>query len=276
VGYFQELVSSSIIALREVFEASILVSIVTATLRRLGKSNLLRYVYLSVVLSVIVGLLAGGLLWTIYGYFPSKELVEAVFAIVAAILITTVIYWMARVGPTIAQHVEERVAIISSAKGVMYFTLIIVSREVIETILLSAPFLVRNPLLSATGIVLGAVIAVLIAYTFYIASTRISLRRFFLYTSIVLVLIASGLVGYGVHELLEWVSEERNYSGLLVVQVYNLDLPRSHPLADNGWAGSLLSVLLGYSDEMKLGRVATQFPYLVASLVLVLRAYRRK
>ncbi len=180
---------------------------------------------------------------------------------------------MARVGPTIAENIKKHITIISSAIGVAYFTLIIVSREAIETVLLVAPFLSRNLVLVATGVLAGAISAIALAYIFYVAGRKISLRLFFYYTSLLLVFIASGLVGYSVHELLEW-ARDRGYTGILLVQVYDLDLPEFHFLSNEGWIGSLLSVLAGYSDEMKFGRLVAQLLYLLSSLVVVIRAYK--
>lgn len=48
------------------------------------------------VASIIAGFAPGVVVWSIYGAFLERELVEASFSLIAAVLLTTMIYWMAK------------------------------------------------------------------------------------------------------------------------------------------------------------------------------------
>ena len=153
------------------------------------------------------------------------------------------------------------------------FVFIIVFREAIETVLITAPYLIRAPAETLAGIVVGSLPAIGLAAIIYYAGVRLNLRKFFLITSILLVFIASGLVGYGVHELVEW-AEESGLSGIIFEKAYDLGLPKGHIMSSEGVVGSILSVLVGYSDSMEWARVLAQFLYLALGLLVVLRGYR--
>ncbi len=263
----------SLISFREGLEAAILVALIVAVLRRMGRHGFVGVALVSALASVLIGVLAGWVVLRVYGGLPEKELFEGAMSLLAAGLVTTVIVWMARAGPRMAREVESRLSVVSSAAGVALFTFVAVSREALETVLMSTPYLVRDPAGSLAGLALGLGASLLLASAIYAFGVRMSLRRFFLATSILLVFVASGLVGYGVHEILEYAEEDLGYTGILTVKAFDLGIPEGHPLDPASPLGSLLSVLVGYSDSMEVGRAIAQFAYLAASLALVLSAY---
>ncbi|MET1127783.1 MAG: FTR1 family protein [Thermoproteota archaeon] len=269
----QELVGSALIALREALEASLIVAIVVATLNRLGRKDLLKWAWLGVASSIATGVASGAGVWLAYGAFPEKELFEAVSSFVAVAVLTTVIYWMARHGPRLASEIRERLGVIGTAAGVAGFVFVIVFREAFETVLITVPYLVRNPAYTVAGVAAGTAVAVGFASAMYLFGVKVNLRRFFFTTSVLLVLIASGILGYGVHELAEWMEEDMGYEGFLVERAYDLGLPKTHVLSAKGAVGSVLAVLFGYSDSMEWMRVIAQLAYLALGLVVVLRAY---
>ncbi|HID42137.1 MAG TPA: hypothetical protein EYP33_08315 [Pyrodictium sp.] len=59
-------------------------------------NDLTRYAGIGVVASIIAGFAPGVVVWSIYGAFLERELVEASFSLIAAVLLTTMIYWMAK------------------------------------------------------------------------------------------------------------------------------------------------------------------------------------
>ena len=269
----EELLGSALVTFREALEAGLIVAITVITLKKISKENLIKWAVLGVAVSVVLGILAGSLVWISYGIFPEKELFEAISAFIAVAVLTTVIYWMARKGPQFSAEIKEKLGLIGSAAGVALFVFIIVFREAIETVLITAPYLIRAPAETLAGIVVGSLPAIGLAAIIYYAGVRLNLRKFFLITSILLVFIASGLVGYGVHELVEW-AEESGLSGIIFEKAYDLGLPKGHIMSSEGVVGSILSVLVGYSDSMEWARVLAQFLYLALGLLVVLRGYR--
>ncbi|MCE4611346.1 MAG: FTR1 family protein [Desulfurococcales archaeon] len=266
--------ASALVTFREAFEAALLLSIILIVLSRLGRKELRPYAYAATLVSILLGIGLGGGVYILYHGFPEKALFEAFSAYLAAVVLVTVIIWMARHGPNIKREVEEKLAKAFTPISVAIISFIFVFREVLETILITAPFLVQNPPATVAGVVVGTVGALILVSLIYLVGLKINLRLFFLATSIMLVFVASGLVGYGTHELLEWVEERGVELGVLGVKVYSLNIPESSLLHPNNLIGGVLSVLLGWYHYMELARFLAQFMFLSLGLFYVLRSYR--
>jgi len=268
-----EILGSYIIVLRETLEASLILAIILTVLSKTGRRDSYRYVGIGVIISIILGMISGILLWLIYNGFPEKELFEGISSIIAVSVLTSVIYWMAKAGPRITWSISSRVKMLSSGLAIVVFTMIIVYREVLETILLITPYITSSPHQALTGSVAGVISSIILSYLIYVAGYRINIRSFFLYTSILLVFIASGILGNGIHELAEWVSDEGIYNGFLITDAYNLGLSEDSILHNNGVIGSILAVLFGYSTSMEWIRLAVQALYILISVPIILKAY---
>ncbi len=269
---------AALISFREGFEALLILAIVASYLKRTGRGALVKHVLLGGVAAIIAGLTLGVLSYSVYEASVEKELIEAVGAFVAVPVLTSVIYWMARKGPRIREELETRVERLSvsgkTALGLLALGFIVVVREAVETVLFVTPLLFRNPLGTVMGIALGLAASAMLSYAVFRAGMRINLRNFFYITSILLVFVASGILGYGVHEALEWAEEEGIDMSFLGLNVYSLSVPESSLLHEGNMLGSLLAVMLGYTTEMELARLVAQTGYLVIGLILVARAYR--
>jgi high-affinity iron transporter len=149
-----------------------------------------------------------------------------------------------------------------------------VFREGLETVLFLTPFLVEDAFGTATGLLLGVVTSVALAYAIFFAGMKISMRRFFYFTSILLVLLAGGLAGYGVHELIEYTGE--GAWGLLGQRAYVLSIASDNPLHHKGVIGSVFAVMFGYTVSAEWARVIVHLSYLAVALPLVLWVYRKK
>ena len=62
---------------------------------------------------------------------------------------------------------------------------------------------VADPLASAIGLVSGFATAIAVGYLIFKAAIRIDLSTFFTYTGIALIVVAAGVLAYGVHEFQE-------------------------------------------------------------------------
>ncbi|MCE4602107.1 MAG: FTR1 family protein [Desulfurococcales archaeon] len=264
---------SLVIALREVLEASLILAIILTTLSKTGRSDMRKYVVMGLAGSVTLGLATGYTVWYLYGSFPKKELFEAIASLTAAAVLTWVIYWMAKTGPQLAWNITRKVSLITSGIGLVVFTFIVTYREALETVLFLVPYMLSKPLDTVAGALAGGIMAVGIAYMIYIAGYRISLRRFFMLTSILLTFVASGILGYGIHELAEVMEEDGIYTGVLLEEAYNLGISEGSLLHNNGLVGSILAVMFGYSVSMEWIRLIIQLGYLAILIPLILRAY---
>ena len=266
--------ATALITFREAFEAALLLSIILLVLSRLGRGELRPYAYAATIISIILGIGLGGGVYVLYHGFPEKTLFEALSAYLAAIVLVTVIVWMARHGPNVKREVEEKLAKAFTPLSVAIVSFIFVFREVLETILITAPFLVQNPSATIAGVIVGTVGALIFASLIYIVGLKVNLRLFFLATSIMLVFVASGLVGYGTHELLEWAEEKGVELGILGAKVYRLEIAESNLLHPNNVLGGILSVLLGWYHYMELARFLAQFSFLGVGLFYIMRSYK--
>ena len=137
------------------------------------------------------------------------------------------------------------------------------------------PFLVTNVAATLIGAVLGMGSALILSYAIFVFGMRIDLGKFFYYTSILLILLASGLFGYGVHELIEYWKYGGAELGWLGDYAYVLNIPGDSIFHHKGAVGSIFAVMLGYTVKAEWARVIVHLAYLAVALPLVIRIYRK-
>lgn len=266
---------------REGLEAALVTAIVVTYLKRTGRGLLLHYVYQGVYLAIVMSLFCGMVIWFTYGILSgtSKALFEGTAALLAVIVLTSMIYWMATKGKELKAELERRVETImirGTTLALTSFSFIIVFREGLETVLFLTPFLLGDLLSTLGGAILGILASVFLAYLVFMAGMRINIRRFFYYTSLLLVLLAGGLVGYGVHEILEYMEGVGVYTGWLGELAFDLNIPSDSPLHHKGLIGSVLAVMFGYTVAAEWARVIIHLVYLAIALSLVFHTYKSR
>jgi len=268
-----------LIAFREVLEAALITSIVLAYLARSGRSGLSRYVWYGVFSAAAASVVLGAVIISVYGGLSEsmKPLFEGVAALIAVAVLSFMIYWMATRGKELKAEVERRVESIATrgaAVGLVSFAFVAVFREGLETVLFLTPFLVEDVAGTVAGLLLGIVTSLVLAYAIFFAGMKISIRRFFYFTSILLVLLAGGLAGYGVHELIEYTGE--GAWGLLGQNAYVLNIAADSPFHHKGVIGSVFAVMFGYTVSAEWARIIVHLVYLIIALPLVLWVYQKK
>jgi high-affinity iron transporter len=198
-AFFQALV----ITLREGFEAFLIVAISLAYLRKSGRARLTSAVHWGIAAAVGVSVLGGYLLF----HAPNQELLDGPLAIVAAVSVTWMIVHMWRAGRRMKGDIEGRLQSSSvrpgtaAFTGVFLFTLLMVSREGMETALLLMQL--RGTLYLAVGAVTGVVGAAGVAWLWSRYGHRVNLALFFQVTAIFLFVFVVQLVIRGAHEMAE-------------------------------------------------------------------------
>ncbi len=209
---------------------------------------------------------------------PSKALFEGVAALIAVVVLSSMIYWMATKGKELKMEVEKRLETIvtrGSTLALTSFTFIVVFREGLETVLFLTPFLVDDAFGTLVGASLGVVASLALAYAIFVVGMKINIRKFFYFTSILLVLLAGGLVGYGVHELAEYSEDVGIALGWFGQPAYVLNIPTGNPLHHKGVVGSILAVMFGYTVSAEWIRVIVHLAYLAIALPLVFWVYKK-
>jgi high-affinity iron transporter len=195
-----------VITLREGLEAFLIVAISLAYLRKTGRAALVPAVRWGIVASIVLSIGAGVLL----ARAANQALWEGVLALVAAVLVASLTVHMWRAGRYMKRDIEGKLEA-SSARtgaaaffGVFMFTLLMITREGMETALLmnALLFTVQSPQLIA-GAVGGTILAALVAFLWSRYGHRVNLARFFQVTAVFLLVFVVQLLIYGLHELTE-------------------------------------------------------------------------
>src|SRR3989338_513154 len=253
--------SSFLITSRETLEAALVVGVVMAYLTKTNNSQYKKTVYYGVVFGVVLSILAATAFTLLSGGFEGRaeEIFEGFTMLFASVLLTTMILWMMK-QVNIAKHIESKVAahIGKSSYNSTYayglFALIVVAvlREGIETVLFFGALNYTSGI-SFIGATLGILTAIGIGYLFFVGSRKINLKKFFTITSILLILIAAGLVAHGVHEL-----QEAALIPMGVEHVWDM----KSILDENGIFGSFLKGLFGYNGNPSLIELLAYAVYL--------------
>ncbi len=270
-----------LLAFREGLEAALITAIILAYMKRTKRNSLSRYVWYGVYLAIAVSLVGGAFIWLVYGNLSgaTKALFEGGAALFAVLVLSSMIYWMAMKGRKLKVEVEKRVRDIVSrgaSLALISFSFAAVFREGLETVLFLTPFLLEDAEATLAGAFLGIGASIILAYAIFNIGMKINVRKFFYFTSILLVLLAGGLAGYGIHELAEYSADVGVELGWLGEPAYILDIPKENPLHHKGIIGSVFAVMFGYTVEAEWIRVIVHLVYITIALPMVIWVYQRK
>lgn len=200
------MMTAFVITLREGLEAFLIVAISLAYLKKTGRHALLPAVHWGIGVSVLLSIAAGVLL----AQANNQALWEGVLALTAAILVASLTMHMWRAGKRMKTEIEGRLEA-SSVKvgraaflGVFGFTLLMITREGMETALLMNSLLFQvKSMQIVTGAAAGTIAAASVAWLWSRYGYRVNLSRFFQVTAIFLLIFVVQLLIYGFHELTE-------------------------------------------------------------------------
>jgi len=195
------------IALREGIEAFLIVAMILSYLKRTGRAALARAVYWGTAVSVVTCFGAG----LLFARAANKSLWEGILALVAAILVGSLLVYMKRVSARLKSDLEARLAARTQTQsrerafwGVFAFTLLMITREGMETALLitTALFQLKSSTVFA-GLALGLAAAASIGFAWTRLGRGVDVRALLNVSAVFLSIFLLQLVLYGVHELAE-------------------------------------------------------------------------
>ncbi len=194
------------IALREGIEAFLIVALTLAYLKRTGRPGLARAVYAAVAVSAVTCAGAG----LLFAKAANQSLWEGILALVAAALVGSLLFYMKRVSKRLKSDIETRLEARAAAGagrafwGVFAFTLLMITREGMETALLIATaFFQLKSAAVVTGLALGLAAAAAIGFSWTRLGKSVDVRAILNVSAIFLGIFLVQLVLYGVHELAE-------------------------------------------------------------------------
>ncbi len=207
------MLANYLIGLREGLEASLIVVILVAYLVRSDRRHLLPRLWAGVAAAVALSLAFGALLT--FGprrlTFEAQELIGGTLSIVAVGFVTWMVFWMAGNARGLSGELRGKVddAADAGRAGLALIALLAVGREGLETALFlwaatqAAAGTAGSTATPLLGALLGLVTAVAMGYLFYRGVLKINLGTFFTWTGAILIVVAGGVLAYGVHDLQE-------------------------------------------------------------------------
>jgi high-affinity iron transporter len=196
------MIPALIIVFREGFEAFLSVAIIFAFLRKTGRDWLRPAVYAGIVASVIASF---GLGWWLMRV--NQSFWEGVLGLIAAVLVASFVVHVWRTAPKMKGDMERRLDVYSSpasrlmaVAGVFFFTMLMVTREGMETALMLIQ--VRNSRF-ILGSLLGIAAAAAMSWAWAHYGHRIDVKRFFQVTGLFLLLFTIQILFYSIHEFSE-------------------------------------------------------------------------
>jgi len=270
--------ASLIITLRETLEAALIIGITLGYLKKTNQTSYNKIIYAAVAAGIIASLFGAILFSQIAGGFSGKNeaLFEGVVMLIGAGLITTVILWMIKQHERIEKFKDKLANHIEKGQALELFFLIFfaVLREGIETVifLYAASTVATNSIL---GGLIGILLAIILAYLLFKQSIKLPLKKFFNFTSIILILFAAGLTAHGIHEL-----QEAGVIPIVVGQVWDINpqiiTEGIYPiLHEKGAIGGFAKGLFGYNGNPSLIEVISYLLYL-ASIALLWKHLKKR
>jgi high-affinity iron transporter len=200
-----QLFGSGLIGLREGLEAAIVVSILVAFLTKSDRRDALKWVWLgvggAVALTVVVFLTIQFGSNTITGL--AAEAIAGVASLIAVAIVTTMVLWMKRAAATMSGELRSEMAraLETGPLAVALLAFLAVGREGVETALFMVGYAEAQTIWPLTGLIIGVAVAGAIAYAIYRGALSLNLAKFFTYTGVFLIVVAAGILSYGVGAL---------------------------------------------------------------------------
>ncbi len=270
-----------IIVFREALEAGLVTTIIFAYLKKIGRPDLFRWGYLGVALSIVASLGLGYLLYAVYSGLTETLAVtfEASAGIVAVMVLSYMIVWMSRNARKIKGEIEEKIDVAVTRGNLIAISTVAftsVGREGLETVLFLAPFMGDNTAGVLVGSLLGIAAVVVLLYLLASRVYKARLSTVFKYTSLLVVVLAAGILYHTMHELAEMLGESGFSLGLLAAEAYNLGIPETSLFSEEGLVGGVIHSFTGYMQSAVWLSVVSYLSYWAVMGTLLYRTYRSK
>ena len=263
-----QLFGSGLIGVREGLETGIVVMILVAFLVKSDRRDALKWVWLGV--AIAVGMVTTIFLAIHYGTSTVSgvvaELIAGVASLVAVVIVTAMVLWMRTASRSISRELRagmER-ALELGPVSVASLAFLAVGREGVETALLMVGYAENAsgsnwPLL---GLLLGIIVAAILTVLLYFGAIRIDFAKFFRYTGIFLIVVAAGILAYGIRAL--------QIGGVIGGSTsHAFDITGSFDVSS--WYGTVLAGIFNFRPDPTVAQVVVWVAYIVIVLPLFLR-----
>ncbi len=270
-----QLLPSILLSLREGLEAFLIIIIILKFLDKIKRVDLKRNVAKGAGLGLFLSSVIGGILFLLSNSInqldTTAQLWESGASFVALILVTTFIIWMIKHGANLSTEIEAKTEQNLSKVGIIALVTLMVAREGAEIAIFS--FAGEY---NISGILIGLVLALIIAILFHYSLIKFNLKTIFNITLAYLILQAGYLLGTSIHEALE-VLETLGYlaqNSFILTKAF--DLSSTIFNYKEGILGIPLNVLFGWNSKPEWIRFITQYSYTILIFSLWLKNKKLK
>ncbi|MEV7520685.1 iron uptake transporter permease EfeU [Streptomyces sp. NPDC091371] len=257
-----------LIGLREGLEASLVVCILVAYLVKTERRDALRPVWLGIGIACAISLAFGAMLefGTQELTFEAQELLGGTLSIISVGLVTWMVFWMKRTARHLKAELHGKLdSALAMGTGALVATAFLaVGREGLETALFvwaSVRASGEGSSAPLAGVLLGIATAILLGWLFYRGALKINLAKFFKWTGAMLVVVAAGVLAYGIHDL-----QEARFLGGLGDKAFDI----SATIPPDSWYGTLLKGVFNFQPDPTVIQLSVWALYLVPVLALFL------
>lgn len=258
-----------LIGLREGLEATLVVVLLMAYLVKTGRRSLLPRLWAGVGIAVAVSIAFGALLT--FGpqglTFEAQEAIGGGLSIAAVALVTWMVFWMAHTARSLGGELKSQVDKLAdgAAWGLVVVAALAVGREGLETALFlwAAAQAAGESTQPLIGALLGLAVAAGLGYLLHRGVLKVNLSRFFTWTGVGLIVIAGGVLAYGIHDLQE--------AGILP-GLHSLAFDVSAAIPASSWYGTVLKGTLNLSPATTWLEAGAWLLYVVPVLFFYIRA----
>jgi high-affinity iron transporter len=200
-----QLLGSGLIGLREGLECAIIVMILVAFLVKSDRRDALIWVWLGVAAAIFMTLAVFLVIeysaYTISGL--AAEAIAGIASLLAVTIVTTMVLWMKKAAAGLSGELRSEMAraLETGALAVLLLAFLAVGREGVETASFMVGYAEAETPWPLVGLLVGVLVAAAIAYGMYAGAVRINLGRFFTYTGIFVIVVAAGILSYGIGAL---------------------------------------------------------------------------
>ncbi|NKY17506.1 iron uptake transporter permease EfeU [Tsukamurella spumae] len=258
-------VPNFLIGLREGLEAGLIVSILLAAVKKSGGSRV--PVWLGALGAASLSLSFGAVLTFTTSELSAtaREVVAGTLSVLAVILVTIMIFWMRRTAASLSKSLRGDVetALALGAGALVLTAFFAVAREGLETTLFlwTAARASGDAIAPAIGAAIGLLVAFGICVLLYRQAVRLDLGKFFRYTAVLLIVVAAGVLAYGLGDL--------QNGGVLPGRTW-LAFDLSGTISPDSWWVALISGVTNLAPKMTVLQVVAWIAYLVIVLGLFL------
>jgi len=268
-----QLFGSGLIGVREGLECGIVVMILVAFLIKSDRRDALKWVWLGVFSAIAM---VGAIFFAIhYGTSTvtglTAEIIAGIASLVAVVIVSAMVLWMRVAARSISGELRAGMqkALSVGPLAVLSLAFFAVGREGVETALLMVGYAENTggsswPLI---GLLLGVALAAVLSVLLYLGAIRIDFAKFFKYTGVFLIVVAAGILSYGIRAL---------QTGGVFPGLSDKAFDITASFDASSWYGTVAAGIFNFRPDPTVAQVVAWVLYVVVVLALFLRPTKPK